>query len=293
MQLAQHRVFYIIEQGRSENTLVASEVDWLQEWCTIHVVSRTPGTVHPMGTGLKDIMLEVMLVLEQHTYGFCLFGELLQAPEVPFVKLRQVIFGHSVPGQFLTTRAGKRLFIERCPDITILATYTLMVITTSVCPQSIVLTEQQGMRAPHLGNHRVHTIRTTQTFLPGDKASQGIFSLGHCGIGCTAIPPRCLVFASYQYGIVLGQPSVHNSIMMGTEITRRNALILKWLQFAGSNVSSKDSRINPLAHSSTWLQRFLCHLHGLLNGGRRRCIGIAFQHAALKGHIPAQAFLQL
>ena len=52
-----------------------------------------------MGTSLQDVVLEVVLVFEQKADGFGLFRKLLQAPEVPFVKGRQVVLGHSVPGQ--------------------------------------------------------------------------------------------------------------------------------------------------------------------------------------------------
>ena len=50
-----------------------------------------------MGTSLEDVVLEIMLVFKQKPDGFGLFRKLLQAPEVPFIKGRQVVFGHSVP----------------------------------------------------------------------------------------------------------------------------------------------------------------------------------------------------
>ena len=98
MQFAQGGVGDVVEQGSREDTLVACEVDRLQEWRLVHVVGRTPRTVYPVGTSFQYVVLEVMLILEEHADGFSLLGELLQAPEIPLVQCREVVLRHAVPG---------------------------------------------------------------------------------------------------------------------------------------------------------------------------------------------------
>ena len=99
VQFTKDGIFNIIEQGGRKDAFVAREVNWLEEWRVVDVVRCTPRAIHPMGTGLKDVVLEIVLVFEQETDGFGLFRKLLQAPEVPLVEGRQVVLGHSVPGQ--------------------------------------------------------------------------------------------------------------------------------------------------------------------------------------------------
>ena len=65
VELSQDRILDVIELDGSKDTLVACEIHWFQEWSAIHIIGRTPGAIHPMGSGLQDIMLEVMLILEQ------------------------------------------------------------------------------------------------------------------------------------------------------------------------------------------------------------------------------------
>ena len=104
MQIAHDGIRNVIEQGGREDALVACEIDGFQERRIVHVVGGAPRAINPMGTSLKDVVLEIVLILEQYADGFGLFCELLQTPKVPFIERGEVVFRHTVPGQF----RGKR-----------------------------------------------------------------------------------------------------------------------------------------------------------------------------------------
>ena len=135
MQFAKCWIADVVEQGRRKDAFVARKVNWFQKWRLIDIVRCAPRTVHPVGTSFQYVVLEVVLVFQQDTDGFSLFGELLQSPEVPFVQLGEVVFRHAVPCQFLS-RTGKGLFVEGSPCVTILTANAFMVITTTISPQT-------------------------------------------------------------------------------------------------------------------------------------------------------------
>ena len=62
MQRAHRRIRNIIKYGGGKDTLIAGEIDRLQECRTIDIVGRAPGAVYPVSTSLQDIMLEIVLV---------------------------------------------------------------------------------------------------------------------------------------------------------------------------------------------------------------------------------------
>lgn len=67
MQLAHHRIIYIIEVFSHPYTLITCKRNRFREHRTIDIVDWAPWTIYPMGTCLQDIMLEIVLVDNQQT----------------------------------------------------------------------------------------------------------------------------------------------------------------------------------------------------------------------------------
>ena len=62
MQLATHGMRDIVEVFSHEDTLVAGKRNGLGKTGGIDIVGRTPRAIHPMGSGLKNIVLKIMLI---------------------------------------------------------------------------------------------------------------------------------------------------------------------------------------------------------------------------------------
>ena len=197
VQLPQRGIRHVVKQLGSENALVAREVHRLQEGRTVHIVGRTPRTVHPVSTSLEDVMLEIVLILQQHAQWLSLLSKSAQSMEVPTVRAGQVVARETVPSCTLS-RAGKGLFVEGSPDVAVLAAQTLVVITAAVVPQSVVLAEHQCVVTLHTCHHRVDTIGIASTFLTRHEARQAVLGLRDKRIAEPARPPGCLVFATDQ-----------------------------------------------------------------------------------------------
>ena len=168
-----------------------------------------------------------------------------------------------------------------------------MVVTTTVCPKAVVLTEQQRMVVLHLSDDRIDTVGTTCRLLTRHETRQGIFRFRHSGIRRASVPPRRLVFATHENTIILRQPAIDNLIMVGLVHARRHFLIDKGLEFALRDIARKHSGVNPHLHGGAWLQRLFSQLDGLLNSRRTAGIGVTLQHTALGTDVATQTFLQL
>ena len=62
MQWTEYGVLFVIELFCHKYTLVTSKGNGFWEVCTIDVVDGTPWTIHPMGTCLQNVMLEIVFV---------------------------------------------------------------------------------------------------------------------------------------------------------------------------------------------------------------------------------------
>ena len=189
--------------------------------------------------------------------------------------------------------AGEGLFVEGSPDVAVLATDAFVVVTTTIRPKAVVLTEQQRVVVLHLTDDRIDTIGTACRLLTWHETRQGIFRLRHSSICRASVPPRRLVFTTHEHTIVLRQPAIDNLIMIRLVHARRHFLINEGLEFALGNIARKYSGVNPHLHGSTRLQSLFSHLDGLLNGRRTAGISITFQHATLGTDVTTQTFLQL
>lgn len=86
-----------------------------------------------MGSGLKDIMLEIVLVEDDDAVGRRCLGKALDAINIPLVEPTEVILAQSVPRMALSA-ARYRLLIEWCPHVAIAPTDALMVVAATVIP---------------------------------------------------------------------------------------------------------------------------------------------------------------
>ena len=97
MQIGHMRILLIIEPFGHKDALVSREGHRLRKYGLVDVIGGAPGGVHPMGTGLEDIVLEIMLQIEQFPYRGSLLGKLMQAIVIPSVVLCEVVEREPVP----------------------------------------------------------------------------------------------------------------------------------------------------------------------------------------------------
>ena len=148
VKLAAHGVSRVIELVGDEDALVSGKVDRFAHVGVVDVVGIAPGAVHPVGAGFKDIVLEVVLVEEQHARRFRLVGKRLQAEPVPGVGTRQVVLRQSVPSLPLA-RTAERLFIEGRPHIAVATADAFVVGAAQVVPESVVMVEHHVATTLH------------------------------------------------------------------------------------------------------------------------------------------------
>ena len=186
--------------------------------------------------------------------------------------------------------AGKRLFVEGSPGVAVFAADALVVIAAAVCPQAVVLTEQQGMVALHLTDDAVYAVCASCAFVAGNKTRQCILGLSHRSIGGTAVPPRCLMLTSHQQCSVLAEPAVLQGIdgvaVLFAFAEKRLVSVLAGgsrcgKRLGGGGIAVEAGRVNPLLHGDTRFQCLLSHPDGFFDGWRRRSVGVALQHATL------------
>ena len=70
MQWAQGRVLFVVELFCHEHSLVTGKRYRFWKARAVHIVHRSPWSVHPVGASLDDVVLEIVLVEQQHS----LFG---------------------------------------------------------------------------------------------------------------------------------------------------------------------------------------------------------------------------
>ena len=200
MQLAHHRIIYIIEVFSHPYTLITCKRNRFREHRTIDIVDWAPWTIYPMGTCLQDIMLEIVLVDNQQTILGSLFCQFLNAADVPRIQLCKVILTQSVPSRALSA-SGKRLLIERSPDISITAAHTFVVITAAVIPQAVVLVEEHHMLITKMSHHTIHTGGSALSLHSRHKTGHGIGNLRESRVTNTSVPPRGIHSCTLQQRI--------------------------------------------------------------------------------------------
>ena len=72
MEGPEHGILFVVELFGEEDALVACEGHRLRETGAVDVVDGAPRTVHPVGTGFEDVVLEVVLVEKEYLF-FCGF----------------------------------------------------------------------------------------------------------------------------------------------------------------------------------------------------------------------------
>ena len=154
----------------------------------VNIVGLTPGTVDPVGTRLKDIVLEIHLIDDHDTLWSCFLCQFVHTAEVPWVELCEVIPAQSVPGLPLSA-ACKSLFVERRPHVAVLAPYTFVVVTSPVVPETIVLVKEPHTTCLQMGYDTIDTVGGALSLHPGDEARDGIGELCHGGVADTPVPP--------------------------------------------------------------------------------------------------------
>ena len=128
----------IIEIFRHKDALVSSKRNRFRELRMIDIISTAPRTIYPVSASLQDVVLKIVLIDEHHSLFSAFLCQLLQPIEIPGVGSCQIIFTQSIPCcPFATT--CKRLLIERSPHIAVTTLHPLMIITTAIIPQAIVL----------------------------------------------------------------------------------------------------------------------------------------------------------
>ena len=130
---AQRGVGLVVELLGHEHALVTGKGNGLGEGGAVDVVHGAPRTVYPMGTGLEDVVLEIVLVEEQDAMGCGLGGKLIEARPVPPIGLDEVVERQSVPGGALSA-PGEGLLVEWGPHVAIGTAHTLMVGAAQVIP---------------------------------------------------------------------------------------------------------------------------------------------------------------
>ena len=138
MKLTTYRMTDIIKHIRYKATFVTGKRNRFRHIGLIDIIGRPPRTVYPMCSRLQDIMLEVILMEKQKTFLRPFFGKLLQPVPIPCIGTVQIILAQSFPSSTFST-AGKRLFVEWPPHISITATDTLMIVTTTLIPQTVIM----------------------------------------------------------------------------------------------------------------------------------------------------------
>ena len=68
MEGPEYGILFVVELLCEEDALVACEGHRLREICAVNVVDGAPGTVHPVGTGLENVVLEVVLVEKKYLF---------------------------------------------------------------------------------------------------------------------------------------------------------------------------------------------------------------------------------
>ena len=205
---AQHAVFFVVELFGDEDALVAGERHGFWKTGGIDVVDRPPGTIHPVGTGLKDVVLEIMAVEEQDALFRCLGGKASESLPVPVVGTGEVIARQSIPGRALTA-AGKGLFVEGCPHIAVSASYPLMVGAAEVIPESVMVIQTAVVMGREVSDDGVDAVGPSRAFPSwyetGDGRACPVF---HKVVFHPAAPPGDVVLVAGEQQPVGGEVSV-------------------------------------------------------------------------------------
>src|SRR5262249_21820597 len=140
-QITPRRIRHVIKLFRHENAFVAGERWRLGETGGVDVVRGAPRTIHPMRTGLDDIVLEKILVEQNQTAFVASVSELIQARPVPRIEPGEIILAQSVPRGPLPA-ARERLLEKRRQHAAVDAARALVIIAAAVIPQTIMLIER-------------------------------------------------------------------------------------------------------------------------------------------------------
>ena len=144
MQFTPDRMGRIIKRYRHEYPLVTCIIHRLRKSGVVDIVGAAPWEVGIMRPRLDDIMLEILLMDQDQSLPIRDVHKSFQSIPVPLVVFGQIIFTQSVPGRSVS-RSGKRQFVKRRPDITIHPAHTLVIITATIVPESVMLLNADGI----------------------------------------------------------------------------------------------------------------------------------------------------
>ena len=299
MQIGHVRILLVVEPFCHKDALVTREGNRLWKDGLVHVVGRSPGRVHPMCTGFENVVLEVMLEVEEFAQGCCLFGKPVQTVVVPGVVLCEVVARKPVP-RFSLARVGPRLFPEGCPHGGIASSDALVVVTSPVVPQAVVLVPGQDVFVFHPCHHAVDAVGQSCALTVGHKACQGMFARIAVEVRSAqfSVPPGCLI-SSQQDLSLLCQSSVADFDFFGVLGVLGILGVLGVLRILRNLSPSFHQRhrwcfLNPLPQRmSRHISCLHRHLHRLCNTGAARSIGRTHQDARIDHHLLPQSFLQL
>ena len=91
VERTQHFVVLVVELFRHEDAFVARKRHRFGEVGLVHIVDRTPRTVHPMGARFENVVLEIVLVEQHNTLFGTLFCKFVKARPIPLVGLVKVV----------------------------------------------------------------------------------------------------------------------------------------------------------------------------------------------------------
>ena len=154
-----------------------------------------------MGSGLEDVVLEIVLVEEHFAALGTLVGKLVEAAPVPRIGASEVIEAHSVPCSALAA-AAERLLVERCPYIAVGAAYALMVIAAAVKPQTVVVVESHNVFLVHVCECGVYAVGQAEPFASGHESGDVRLCLDCVAWLYLAVPPRHLLASACKRGSV-------------------------------------------------------------------------------------------
>jgi hypothetical protein len=213
-------------------------------------------------------MLEIVLMEQQQSFRFSFVGKLFQTSPVPCVRTGQIILAHSFPSRSLSA-TGKRLFVERSPNIPVAAADTFVVIPATVVPKSVIMVHHQRVATFHIGNHRIHPVGQPFSFHIRNETGKMVGSFRQGIVFDASTPPTNVLAITNQQTIIGYQITILYAILFlrSNRLYRFFKLHLFYrFHFLGRHRCGKRSLINPLFQSQ---QRFVCffsQFHSLLYG---------------------------
>src|SRR5215469_5457274 len=129
---------HIIELFSHEDPFVARIRRWFRKPRVVNVIRRTPRTIRPMRASLQNIVLKILFVEQHKAASVANVRKFFEPVPIPRIVFRKVVQAQSVPRSPLPC-PGKWHFVERRPNITVYAPNALVVVATTLVPQSVMM----------------------------------------------------------------------------------------------------------------------------------------------------------